>query len=238
MGISTELPELDATVLATTRYLQALTELTDERAREPSLLPGWSRGHVVTHIARNADAITHALHQVLNGEDAWMYSSQDDRNAQVEAGAHRPAVELRDDSAASCGRLLQVFNELHPAHLEVGVSRLPGGPVFYPVREATGTRRTEVEVHHADLGMGYTPDDWPADFATALVARRQHELGLDGPSMVLSATDLDGLWKLGSGAGPEIRGTAGNLAWWLIGRGDGRGLVSSTGELPRLPKWR
>jgi maleylpyruvate isomerase len=49
---------------------------------------------------------------------------------------------------------------------------------------------------------------------------------------------VDGLWKFGEGAGPEIKGTQADLAWWLIGRGDGSGLVSSTGELPRLTKWR
>ena len=29
-----------------------------------------------------------------------------------------------------------------------------------------------------------------------------------------------------------------DLAWWLVGRGDGAALVSSTGELPRIEKWR
>jgi hypothetical protein len=56
--------------------------------------------------------------------------------------------------------------------------------------------------------------------------------------MVLSSTDVDGLWKLGSGQGPEIKGRIGDLAWWLVGRGDGAALVSSTGELPRIEKWR
>lgn len=238
MDISAALPLLDETILATTRYLAALTELTDEQAREPSLLPGWSRGHVVSHLARNADALTHAVHQVLNDEDAWMYSSQDDRNAQVEAGAGRSAVELREDSAASCGRLLQALNELHPRHLDVPVSRLPGGERFFTVGDLPGTRLTELEVHHADLGLGYGPADWAVGFAVSLVGRRQQEIGLDGPSMVLRATDTDDVWKTGEGAGPEIRGTAGALAWWLVGRGDGAGLDSSTGELPRLGRWR
>jgi maleylpyruvate isomerase len=74
-----------------------------------------------------------------------------------------------------------------------------------------------------------------------LVKQRQDELsGLPGggPSMVLSSTDAEGLWKLGRGAGPEIRGTVGDLAWWLVGRGSGEGLECSTGGLPTLGRWR
>ena len=36
----------------------------------------------------------------------------------------------------------------------------------------------------------------------------------------------------------ERKGRLADLGWWLIGRGNGGGLVSSTGELPRLEKWR
>ena len=64
MSTSTALPEIDETLLATTRYLQALTVLDDESVRRPSLLPGWSRAHVVAHLSRNADAFTRVLGQV------------------------------------------------------------------------------------------------------------------------------------------------------------------------------
>ena len=56
--------------------------------------------------------------------------------------------------------------------------------------------------------------------------------------MVLSSTDVPGLWKLGEGQGPEIHGTAGRLAWWLVGRGGGAGLTCSAGDLPVLGRWR
>jgi Mycothiol maleylpyruvate isomerase N-terminal domain len=42
-------PELGARVrAATSRLLQTAAGITDEQARELSLLPGWSRGHVLT----------------------------------------------------------------------------------------------------------------------------------------------------------------------------------------------
>ena len=37
---------------ATSRLLATATALSDAQVREPSSLPGWTRGHVLTHIAR------------------------------------------------------------------------------------------------------------------------------------------------------------------------------------------
>lgn len=231
-----DLPHFEETILATTRYLAALTVLTDEDVRAPSALPGWTRGHVITHLSRNADALTRVLHAAQAGEQGTMYDSDEKRDADIEAGAGRSVAELREDAAASWGRMLQAENEIHNSHLDATFTRRPGGDPL-PVRAVGQLRRTEVEIHHADLLTGYAPTDWPEDFTRHLIGRRQDEL-VEGPSMVLSSTDVDGLWKFGTGPGPEIRGTAGDLAWWLVGRGDGTGLVSSTGELPRLEKWR
>src|SRR5215472_17296509 len=46
---------------ATDRLLASAATLTDAAAREPSLLPGWTRGHVLTHVARNADGLGNLL---------------------------------------------------------------------------------------------------------------------------------------------------------------------------------
>jgi maleylpyruvate isomerase len=239
VSTSTNLPALDETVHATTRYLDALTVLDDESVRRPSVLPGWTRAHVITHVCRNADAIAHALRGAQSGRDAWLYASQESRDADVEAGAGRSAAELRDDAVASWGRLGEAANELHASRFDAPVSRLPGDAAF-PARELFAMRRTEVEVHHADLNLGYSPADWPADFSTGLIERRRNELSElpdGGPAMVLSATDVDGLWEFGRGPGPQIHGTAGELAWWLVGR-PGTGLTCSTGDLPVLGRWR
>ena len=238
MATSIALPHFDETEHATTRYLRALTELDDRELQAPSLLPGWSRAHVVTHLARQADALTHALTAVLNGEDAWMYSSQTVRDEEIHQGASRGADELREDAEASAARFREVAGRLDGEHLDRPISRLPGGPAFMTAGETATKRWIELEIHHADLGLDYKNADWPVEFSQLMIGARQDELGLDGPSMVLTSTDVDGLWKLGSGQGPEVSGTAAALASWLVGRGEGSGLVSSTGELPRLGRWR
>ena len=74
-----------------------------------------------------------------------------------------------------------------------------------------------------------------------MVRQRQQELAAlpDGsPSMVLAATDVDGLWKFGAGPGPEIHGTVGDLAWWLRRPRRRPRADLLRGDLPVLGRWR
>jgi maleylpyruvate isomerase len=241
MTTSSALPEIDETLLATTRYLQALTVLDDESVRRPSELPGWSRAHVVAHLSRNADAFTRVLGQAAAGEPASMYDSNEQRDRDIDETVRAHDLDgLVADATDAVGRLT---NALWACRADPGASfaRLAGGDVTFPLDTVGPRRRAEVEIHHADLDVGYAPAEWPADFSRSLVKQRQDEMAAlpEGcPSMVLSATDVEGLWKFGEGQGPEIHGAVGDLAWWLVGRGGGRGLTCSSGELPVLGRWR
>ncbi|HSE72860.1 MAG TPA: maleylpyruvate isomerase family mycothiol-dependent enzyme [Nocardioidaceae bacterium] len=236
MDASIAIPHLEEMVNATTRYLGALTDLTDEDMRAPSLLPGWSRGHVVTHLARNADALCNLLHWAETGVETPMYPSREQRDADIEAGAGRSAHDLRVDASASAGRFLQAINELDVRHEDALVS-LMAGPEF-PARDVALRRRIEVEVHHADLGLGFTHRDWDTEFAEVLLERVLEDRA-DGPAMVLRSTDTGNLWKYGvQGQGPEISGRSVDLAWYAVGRGDGSGLVTDADVLPELGAWR
>ncbi len=241
MDTSTALPQIDETLLATTRYLQALTVLDDESVRRPSLLPDWSRAHVVAHLSRNADAFSQVLRQVAAGEPAHMYASNEARDADIEETVRtRDLAGLVEDAITSAARLTDAFWAC-TADLDTPYTRVPGDDRTFPLRTVGPRRRAEVEIHHADLGVDYAAAEWPADFSRHVIRQRQEEMAAlpqGCPSMVLSATDVDGLWKFGEGQGPEIHGTAGDLAWWLVGRGGGRGLTCSSGELPALGRWR
>lgn len=239
MSTSTALPQIDETLLATTRYLQALTVLDDESVRRPSLLPGWSRAHVVAHLSRNADAFTRVLGQVAAGEPASMYASTDARDADIEDTVERlDLAGLVEDALASTARLTEALWACE-ADPDAPYTRVAGADLSFPLHTVGPRRRAEVEIHHSDLGTGYEPSTWPSDFSSHLVKQRQDELAqAGGPSMVLSSTDVTGLWKFGEGQGPEIHGSVGDLAWWLVGRGGGQGLTCSSGELPVLGRWR
>lgn len=238
MGVMTStdfFPHLDETVVATARYLGTLGTLDDADVREPSVLPGWTRAHVITHVARNADALGNVLRGAQAGEVRAMYASDEERSEALEKGAARSAAELREDAIASAGRFEQAVNELHVANLDNKGCRRPGDEPTIPARKVGILRRTEVEVHHADLGLGYTAADWPEDFVRYLMKRRQRELSTDGVALTWTATDLKETWTTGEGV--ELRGEAADLAWWLIGRGSGEGIEGAEGTLPELEAW-
>jgi len=200
-----------AGVRAAHRTLAARLEgLTDEEARQPSLLPGWSVGHAITHIARNADGLRNMLEGALRGEVAAMYpGGLEQRQADIEAGASRSATELRADVLEANERLEAAFAAM-TADAWGGTGLAAFGPVA--MREVPTRRRTEVEVHHADLGLGYTWNDWPTEFVRVEIQRltmlwsSRQPMGLTGlPAATLAVNEHQ-------------------RAAWLLGRADIDGL--------------
>ena len=178
-------------------------------AAAPSLLPDWTIGHVLAHLARNADSMTWVLESSERGELVDRYpGGVERRNRDIEAGAWRPAAEQVADVLASDRRLDMAVG----AHTNWdGRSREITGRVI-PVGELLFLRWREVEVHRADLGLGYGPEDWPPEYVRTelgeltMAWNARRPMGLTGlPSEALSA--------------PEPRRLA-----WLLGRADIPGL--------------
>jgi maleylpyruvate isomerase len=143
------------------RLLRRLDGITDDTVVRPSRLPGWTVGHVVTHLARNADAHARRVAGALRGEDVPKYDRGATQRAdEIEAGADRPPSVLLDDLTRSVTRLDAVLAEARAADWPYGY--FLGGD--YGVAACPAHRLREVEVHHVDLGLGYTPDDWPAEY--------------------------------------------------------------------------
>jgi maleylpyruvate isomerase len=150
--------------LATQRLLDTARIITEPDLRAPSLLPGWTRAHVLTHVARNADAMRNLLAGVRTGRDRPGYASAEAREAGIEEGAGRRARELTEDLADSAMALRTVARQLPDEGWRVPVRMLDTADP-YPAAELLTRRLVEVELHHCDLGAGYGPADWPAAFA-------------------------------------------------------------------------
>jgi maleylpyruvate isomerase len=150
--------------LATQRLLDTARVITEPDLRAPSLLPGWTRAHVLTHVARNADAMRSLLAGVRTRRDRPGYASAEAREAGIEEGAGRPARELVTDLADSAMALRTVARQLPDEGWQVPVRMLEEGDP-YPAAELLTRRLVEVELHHGDLGAGYGPADWPPAFA-------------------------------------------------------------------------
>jgi maleylpyruvate isomerase len=204
----------------------------------PSLLPGWSRGHVLAHLARNADAFVNLLTSARTGETIPMYASAESRAADISAGASRPPTAHTDDLRRSADRFAEAVAAM-PVEAWAATVQTRRGP--WPAAMLVWGRLREVEVHHADLAAGYAPADWPEAFAQRLL----HEVttGLaaraDAPAMVLRFDGRRHELVVGDPDGaPTITGPAHGLASWLIGRGGGETLaVTPDGPLPNPPEW-
>lgn len=141
---------------ATAGLLETLSRLTDDDVRRPSLLPGWTRGHVATHLARGGNA----LRNLLDGQPA--YVSPQARKADIEAGAGRTAAELAADVRASAA----AFRETALALPDDGWTRVltVDGVGSFPASQVLTRRLVELELHHVDLDAGYRSTDWPTTF--------------------------------------------------------------------------
>lgn len=136
--------------------LAALQSLADEKARSASLLPDWTVGHVLTHIARNADGFLLMVEAANRGEVGFQYpGGLEQRNGDIETGAARSAVDLVADVATACARLEAAWAATGPMGWE-GTGQTLVGPV--PINVLPFRRWRETIVHHADCGL--TSEGW------------------------------------------------------------------------------
>jgi maleylpyruvate isomerase len=228
-----DLTGLDASSQALTRTVDAMTP--DDLAA-PSLLPGWTRAHVVAHVALNGLSLARVINGAVHGHPVAMYESDEQRDADIEELAAAEPSELRERHLAATTEFADAVALMDASHWSGRIDRLPGGPAW-PMVTVVPTRRREVEIHHADLGTSYSQDDWSEDFTAELLDAVTVDHASAGAFQV-RATDLGRDWFVGGEGGPTVMGTGSDLGWWLTGRGQGEGLVCDAGELPRLGPWR
>jgi maleylpyruvate isomerase len=234
---------LDRLAAATGRLLATATALSDAQVREASLLPGWTRGHVLTHLARNADGMVNLLRWARTGTETPMYASAESRSADIEAGAGRPAAALAADVRDTAATLAAEAAAMPDEAWTAQVRALHGPP--FPAYGVLDRRLSEVEIHHVDLAAGYGPGDWPDDFLLEALPRVAESFAGrdDVPACVAWAQGAKDPLRLGPArAGPPgatISGPPADLLAWLLGRDSGTRLTVAGGSpLPVLPPWR
>ncbi|WP_411084230.1 maleylpyruvate isomerase family mycothiol-dependent enzyme [Streptomyces sp. cmx-18-6] len=221
--------DLGAVREATDRLLSEAGTWDNAAVAEPSRLPGWSRGHVLAHLSRNADAIGNVLRGLP------MYASSETRDADIAAGAPRPLAEQLADLKESAERFDAAAAE--PADWSRTVTLRNG--VTDTASRVPFRRLIELELHHVDLDVGYELEDLPDAFTEREIAFLADRFTghSDVPATTL-ADDRGRTWTTGGGAADApvaVRGTAADLLGWLAGRRDGSTLTVTGGALPALP---
>jgi maleylpyruvate isomerase len=146
------------------RLHRSIQTLDDAAMRQPSRLPGWSVGHVVAHLARNADSVVRRLRAAIEGNVVDQYEGGDaGRAAQIEEGAHRSAAEAFDDLVRADAAVEAIYLTV-PDEAWDRPFATPNAWREFQQRPASFlpfTRWREVEIHHVDLGIGYEFSQWP-----------------------------------------------------------------------------
>ncbi|MGA6166690.1 maleylpyruvate isomerase family mycothiol-dependent enzyme [Amycolatopsis magusensis] len=207
------------------RLAKRLVELTDDEARGPSALPGWSRGHVLTHLENLGRAFRRQAEYALAGKTIEVYDGgRPGRDAGIEAGAGRSAAELREG----------VLDSIHG--LEESWAQVPEDGWQRPVRYREGPLLgtvfcwwREVEIHFTDADLGYRTDDWSPEFC-AHVLEFLAPRAPEGVRLVLRPVDDPREWAWGSGPEAGARGRLTDLTAWMAGRRE-------DGSLPALGPW-
>lgn len=219
-------PVLKRIAEATQALLGDTIRLDDDEWRAPSLLPGWSRAHVATHIARNADALRRLISAARAGAPTPLYPSAALKFNDIEQGADLTGLELQVDLDTSAGELANVCDRVEDWLIQV---RLPGGE--FPLSILPLIRLQEVTLHHIDLVCGFgwedidiVPARWLLQWILLLM---RDDAGL--PAVTLTS-DAGVTATLGDGGSPRsVSGPDAALWAWLAGRTEGEGVEGAEG---------
>jgi maleylpyruvate isomerase len=220
----------------TAYFAQRLAELSDNDFDGDTLLPGWSRRHLVAHVGYNAAALCRLMDWAATGVETPMYESAEQRSREIAEGATLDAGALRNLFDHTVARLDEKWRHLPESAWSAEVRTAQGRLV--PATETAWMRTREVWIHAVDLANGGRFDDFPAVVLDSLLADivgmwRQKELGgglvlaIDGRTPVAVQGD--------SPASTTVSGTLPAVARWAAGRG-ALG-VDIEGDLQEPPRW-
>lgn len=228
---------LDDVRAAENRLLGTLERLDEAALRAPSLLPGWTRGHVLAHVALNAHSLVNLFSWARTGVETPQYPSWDERDADIKRYATRTGADHRAALEEAAAAFEAAARAVPPGRWAYPVAGI-GGDAVPAVRFLFGRLR-EVEIHHVDLDAGYGPHDWDDAFVRAVLEEAPDRLSPRAEvSFVARAADLGVRVAVGPGpAAAEVVGPGQDVLAWLLGRTDGSALDAGRTPLPPVPPW-
>ncbi|MFD6175403.1 MULTISPECIES: maleylpyruvate isomerase family mycothiol-dependent enzyme [unclassified Isoptericola] len=217
------LADADAALAA---LIDVVRTLPDDAGAAPSPLDGWTRGHVLSHVANVGAALARQAEYAARGEKVEPYDGgRAGRDAAIEAGARRTAAEHLAALETTRARLAAAWPDANDA--------LWGAPVAYRdgvLADALLAWWREARIHAVDATAGLA-----TEHGTALGYASWDDAFCAHLDEFLAVRLPDG------GAGLELVGDRRDVAAWLAGRTPS-GPVSATRDgaavpLPELGPW-
>jgi maleylpyruvate isomerase len=259
-GVHAPVADIEGVRQGTRKVLRTVADLTDDQAVMPSRLPSWTRAEVLTHLARNADGGRGIAEAAARGEIGMQYpGGAEQRAAEIAAGRGARAAALLADLRRSCDGLMEAWHKLPDDAWDRPGRSLAGER---KQRDWVWSRWREVEVHHVDLGLGYSPSEWPVQFVSRglddafadLANRATRNRGPVDTDLRIEATDHDRAWVVrlrdpaaiverDDNAGARVDGVVSgwgcDVLAWLYGRDPSGAGLTASGDLSglRLPEW-
>lgn len=202
--------------------------LDDDAVRAPSGLPGWSRGHVITHIANFSEAMTRQVEEALQGRLVEVYDGgRPARDAAIEAGAGRSAGEQQEHLQRATNALIAAWEKVGPDDWQRPVLHRNSN-----LAAAIYATWRELTIHTTDLALEPTPDGWPTEFCLHLLDFLRPRTP-EGIHLIVRAND-GSRWETGIGKQHVLTGTLTDLTAWYAGRTPPGHI---TGPAPNLLPW-
>lgn len=194
--------------------LLAVVQLTDEDLAGPSPLAGWTRGHVLSHVAGVGTAMLGQVRAAARGAVVPVYASQEARAAGIETGSGRTVAEHH----AVLDRLRDEMARTWP---EPG-SPLWDAPSGYRDGPLSGCLLgwwREVRIHSVDALAGTAQEVGYETWNDALCGHLREFLAVRLPDGVRA---------------DDVAGEPRDVTAWLAGR---RPTTPLPGDLPELGPW-
>lgn len=211
--------------------------LADADVVVPTELPGWTRGHVLAHLAHVSNAVARQIEYALRGERIEFYDGgTGGRTQAIEMNAGHAAAEHREYISTALTRAFLVLDALDESQWTLPVSYRDGD-----VRGVALAYWRELVIHLADLQLGRGPETWSKEFCLYLIEFLSVRVP-DGLRLKLLPVGLAPL-TIGTGTRTvSISGMLTDIVAWLAGRTPTLGSLRAEAaadsvELPTLQPW-
>ena len=188
-------------------------KLSDDDVRAATGLPGWTRGHVLAHLANVSDAVARQVEYAVRGESIEFYDGgMGGRTQAIEMAAGRSAAEHRDKLDAALSRVLSALGGLAPDQWKLRINYRDG-----TVYDGALALWRELVIHLADLDVGRGPETWSKEFCLYLIEFLTARVP-GNTRLVLLPLALPPI-TVGHGENTiSVQGMLTDIAAWLAGR--------------------